>query len=420
MKILLLNQCFYPDVVSTSQHLTDLAVGLVDRGYQVTVLTSRRGYDDPAQHYRSREKWRGIDIIRIPTLGLGKVSKWLRCLDFATYLMICFARLMFLPRQDLTVALTSPPLISFFGALFAQLRGGHFCFWVMDLNPDEGVELGWVREKSLFAKALQALLKYSLEQSDQVIALDRFMRERIVRKGIPAERVLVVPPWSHDNDVVYDEVGRKAFRALHGLNEKFVVMYSGNHSACHPLDTLLSAARVLRDDKNIVFCFVGGGSDFPKVKEFARTHSLSNILCLPYQPRNSLSGSLSAADLHVVVMGDRFKGLVHPCKVYNILAIGAPFLYIGPQESHITDLWNETPQEIGAFSARHGEVVKVVTHIQAAVLDGSIRISSDKHLLKHFSSHALLAKLIICLEQVMDSPARFSEEPLTTKDDRSL
>ena len=84
----------------------------------------------------------------------------------------------------------------------------------------------------------------------------------------------------------------------HGLTDKFVVMYSGNHSPCHPLDTLLAAARKLQARPNIVFCFVGGGSEFQKVKAFARDNSLPNILCLPYQARNKLSGSLSAADLH--------------------------------------------------------------------------------------------------------------------------
>src|SRR6185369_12245943 len=153
--------------------------------HRVTVLASRRGYDDPTQRFCARENWRGIDIIRIPSLGLGKVSRFLRLFDFGTYLIICFVRLMFLPRQDLTIALTSPPLISFFGALFVKLRGGRFCFWVMDLNPDEGIELGWVRENSFVAQILQALLKYSLRHSDQIVALDRFMRERIVAKGIP-------------------------------------------------------------------------------------------------------------------------------------------------------------------------------------------------------------------------------------------
>jgi hypothetical protein len=204
----------------------------------------------------------------------------------------------------------------------------------MDLNPDEGVALGWVRENSPIARILQSLLKYSLRHSDRIVALDRFMRDRIVRKDVPVERVTVVPPWPHDDDIRYDEAERKAFRNLHGLTDKFVVMYSGNHSACHPLDTLLSAALRLQRDDNVVFCFVGGGSEFQKVREFAQGNCLSNIICLPYQPREQLSGSLSAADLHAVVMGDRFKGLVHPCKVYNIIAIGVPFLYIGPDESH--------------------------------------------------------------------------------------
>ena len=286
MRVLLLNQCFYPDVVATAQHLTDLALRLTEQGHRVTVVAGRRGYDDPGKRFRARESWRGIEIIRIPGLGFGKVGKFWRCVDFASYLVICFLRLMLLPRHDLTVALTSPPLISFFGALFVRLRGGRFCFWVMDLNPDEGIELGWVRKDSLIARVLQALLQYSLRRSDRIIALDRFMRERIIAKGIAAERIVVLPPWSNDAEVRYDEAGRAAFRAAHGLARKFVVMYSGNHSACHPLDTLLMAALTLRADERIVFCFVGGGSEFQKVKDFAQANSLSNILCLPYQPRS--------------------------------------------------------------------------------------------------------------------------------------
>jgi hypothetical protein len=72
LKILLLNQCFYPDVVSTAQHLTDLATELASRGYEVTVVTSDRGYDEPAVRFKRRERWNGIDIIRIPSLSFGK------------------------------------------------------------------------------------------------------------------------------------------------------------------------------------------------------------------------------------------------------------------------------------------------------------------------------------------------------------
>jgi hypothetical protein len=325
-------------------------------------------------------------------------------LDFVTYLIACFVRLIFLPRQDLTLALTSPPLISFFGALFAKLRGGRFCFWVMDLNPDEGVALGWLREDSPIARVLQALLKYSLKRADRIIALDRFMQERIARKGIPKERVTVIAPWSHD-DIRYDEAGRTGFRARHGLTDNFVVMYSGNHSACHPLDTLLAAADRLRANQKLVFCFVGGGSEFQKVKDFARDNALANVLCLPYQARTDLSGSLSAADLHVVVMGDLFTGLVHPCKVYNIVAIGAPFLYIGPEESHVSDLAQRVANAIGApRSARHGEVDEVVAHIRAAAAC-PVRVDGNEEVTLQFSYHTLLPQMMATLESVMESPS---------------
>jgi colanic acid biosynthesis glycosyl transferase WcaI len=406
MRILLLNQCFYPDVVSTAQHLTDLALGLAGKGHNVTVLASRRGYDDPARRFSARENWHGIDIIRIPTLGLGKSTKWRRCLDFATYLILCFVRLMFLRRQDLTVALTSPPLISFFGALFTKLRGGRFCFWVMDLNPDEAVALGWLREDSLVTRALQVLLKFSLKRSDKIIALDRFMQQRIVRKGIPADSIAIVLPWSHDDHIGYDEAGRAAFRVAHGLTDKFVVMHSGNHSPCHPLDTLLAAAVRLDSEEKIIFCFVGGGSEFQKVQDFAKYNSLKNVLCLPYQPRTELAGSLSAADLHVVVMGDAFKGLVHPCKIYNILAIGAPFLYIGPEQSHVSDLMQRFTDGLNGRAARHGAVEETLAHIEQAAAAGPLRAIPSEELTSHFSCHTVLPQFISMLEQVVEKKTR--------------
>jgi len=72
MKVLLLNQCFYPDVMATAQHLTDLAVGLVREGHQVTVVASDRGYDNPKRRFPRREVWNGVKIIRISSLALGK------------------------------------------------------------------------------------------------------------------------------------------------------------------------------------------------------------------------------------------------------------------------------------------------------------------------------------------------------------
>src|SRR5690349_16269083 len=112
MKITLLNQCFYPDVVATGQQLTDLAVALAERGHEVTVITSRRGYDDPQLRFKKRERWNGIDIVRLPSSALGKTARWRRAVDFGNLLIAYALRLAVTPRQDVVMALTSPPLIA--------------------------------------------------------------------------------------------------------------------------------------------------------------------------------------------------------------------------------------------------------------------------------------------------------------------
>ena len=118
-------------------------------------------------------------------------------------------------------------------------------FWVMDLNPDEAIAAGWLKADSMTTKLLNSLLKSSMQHAEKIVVLDRFMKDRIVAKGISDQKVEVIPP-SQDGSVAYDADGREAFRRRHRLSEKFVVMYAGNHSPCHPLDTLLEAANRLR------------------------------------------------------------------------------------------------------------------------------------------------------------------------------
>ena len=396
MKFLLLNQCFYPDVVATAQHLTDLATELSARGHDVTVVASDRGYDDPSVRFPRHEIWNNIRIVRIRTLSLGKSSRWRRALNFGSFVVVCALRLLLLPRFDVVVALTSPPLISFLGALLVRLRGGRFCFWVMDLNPDEAIAAGWLKESSIAARVLRQMLRYSLKHAHRTIVLDRFMNDRVLTKGAEPQRVEIIPPWSHDDAVSFSTAGREAFRQKHGLGDRFVVMYSGNHSPCHPLDTLVQAALKLQTRDEIVFCFIGGGSEQAKVKDFAARHSLRNVRCLPYQPLQELSHSLSAADLHVVVMGESFVGIVHPSKIYNIISIGAPTLYIGPQPSHVTDIASRKPDREIVF-AEHGAVDSVVSKIlqaSEAALTRNTNHTRDIGDFSEFSKQTLLPQLV--------------------------
>lgn len=424
MKVLLLNQCFWPDVMATGQQLTDVACELADRGHEVTVITGRRGYDDPKLLFPGHERWRNIEIFRVRSIAASKASRWWRALNFASFLLACAFRLAFTRRQDVVVALTSPPLISWLASLFTRLKGGRLVFWVMDLNPDEAIAAGWLRADSATAKFLAKLLRSSMQHAGKIVALDRFMKDRLLLKGISPDRIEVISPWSQDS-VHFDQQGREAFRRDLGLTGKFVVMYAGNHSPCHPLDTLLEAALRFAGNEEIAFCFVGGGSEQGKVKEFSAANKLKNVHCLPYQSQADLAGVLSAADLHVVVMGEAFAGIVHPCKIYNILEIGTPFLYVGPKESHMGDIIASLNDSGSAVQSVHGRPDLVQQFISNAAHarngDNSFKAKQrsvrrgQSNLAAAFSKTKLLPRFIKEVEAIASEPGASTTETPAAK-----
>ena len=292
------------------------------------------------------------------------------------------------------------------------------------MDPDEAIAAGWLKPESPTAKLLGGLLKSSLQRAEKIVVLDRFVKERLRAKGVPEEKIDVIPPWAHDDSVRFDAEGREAFRRAHDLAGKFVVMYAGNHSPCHPLDTVLAAARQLRKRDDIVFVFAGGGSEQQKVREFAHRNQLANVLCLPYEPIEKLSALLSAADLHLVVMGERFRGIVHPSKIYNLLAIGSPFLYIGPAESHLGEIIERPGDSNSAFHARPGEVDLVSQVIRGRVdqhpainplATPTSRGSVTAPLAQEFSKAVLLPRLLAQVEALCTRAPEAETEPPATK-----
>lgn len=396
MRVLLLNQVFYPDLQATSQYSSRLAEELVRRGHAVTVLAGRRDYNEPERFYPEQETWRGVEIIRVWNTGYGHGSKFGLMLDFLTFMLSAFLRGLLLPRADVVLALTTPPLVSVLGALLAKFQGARFVYWVMDLNPDEAVAVGWLKADSMATRFLEMFSRWSLRQAQQVIVPDIYMSERLQGKGVTSEKIEVIPLWAQ-SEVTYDPAGRERFRREHGLADKYVVMYSGNHTPCHPLETLVKAARLSQDEARIHFCFIGGGIEWSRLRDQAGEENWGNATFMGYQPFAELSGLLSVADAQVVVMGDAFVGIVHPCKVYNFLAARRPFIYVGPERSHVTDLIQESGLEGITASFRHGEGEALAKALRGRV-NGIAPIWPDDGKMAKWSENRVLARLVELLE----------------------
>ena len=305
----------------------------------MVVLTSARGYDDPSITYPARERTaEGVEIRRTRLSSLGKRSLLHRVGASLAFMVQALALGIFTRRLGAVVFSTSPPLVGVIGAAIGLLRGVPVTYWVMDVNPDQLVALGKLSPRSVLARALQLANRAILGRSALVVPLDDFMAARLAATRAHLRSVRIIPPWSPDEHLQPAPRSQNPFRITHGLRDELVVMYSGNHTPTNPLTTLLEAAGQLRDDPGMRFLFVGGGAGKAEVERFLEERALSNLMSLPYQPLADLSASLTAADVHVVSLGENMVGIVHPSKVYGAMAVGRPILYLGPTPSHVSQL----------------------------------------------------------------------------------
>jgi glycosyltransferase involved in cell wall biosynthesis len=339
----------------------DVAVEMKQRGHRVIVVTSNRGYDDPSIRYPGREIRDGVEIRRVSFSSFGKSSFALRVLGAVLFTLQAIVHGLLAPNIGCVVVSTAPPLCGTAALAIRLLRGIPFVYWVMDLNPDQLIALESLKASSRAAWFLESVNRMILSCSAQVIALDRFMAARLESKVQIGERLRVVPPWPHEKYLGPVPHAENPFRQQHGLQGKFVFMYSGNHSSSNPLRTLLDAAVELRNDPDIRFVFVGGGLGKQEVDRYIRERGLPNVISLPYQPLERLQYSLSAADVHIVSLGNAFVGMIHPCKIYGAMASARPILFLGPNPSHVTDLLDEN--NIG-WHIQHGDVAGTVATIR--------------------------------------------------------
>jgi colanic acid biosynthesis glycosyl transferase WcaI len=360
--LLIMSQVYVPDPAAVGQHVADAAEEMARRGWRVVVYAANRGYEDPSICYPGKECRKGVDVRRLPLSSFGKSSIAIRLIAQMLFLTQATVRGLFTRRLGAVLVSTSPPMAGIAGAVISKLRGVPLLWWVMDLNPDQLVAAGRIASSSLFVRLFDWMNRVTLRQATTVVVLDRFMKDRVVAKAPVRQKIEIIPPWPHDDDLTAPSPGSAAFRATHCLQDKFVVMYSGNHSPHNPLDTLLAASQRLAEDDRIRFVFIGGGAAKGDVDRLVAAGA-RNVVTLPYQPKHALGSTLAAADIHVVSIGDGMVGIIHPCKIYGAMAIGRPILLFGPPSCHAADIMQG---DILGWHVPHGDLEGTIRAIHAA------------------------------------------------------
>jgi colanic acid biosynthesis glycosyl transferase WcaI len=371
MRILFINQCYWPDHVSTAQHLTDLAEGLAARGHEAAVLCSRNPYTGGGPAFPSRQRHQGVEIHRVTTLGYGKKSGIKgRILDYLSFHLTALLRGLRLPRPDVVVTLTSPLLVGVLGRLLAMVKRTRHVHWCMDLFPDTGVLFGIVKENGWAHRICRGLTRRYLRAASGVVAISPYMVERIRRYGVTPDRLHMVPVWAVGRNLRPIPRQTNWFRREHTLNDKFVVMFSGNLELGGDLDTLIGALAELRDEPDIVLVMISEGPRLEKFRAAVQRACLRQVLILPYQDKDTLAYSLSAGDVHIVTNKKGLGGLRVPCKTYGILAVGRPILYIGEPCCEVADLVRD--HQLG-FVIQENDVSSLVRAVRTLRDDPALR-----------------------------------------------
>ena len=398
--LVVISQVYVPDPAAVGQHVADVAEEMSRRGWRVIVYTANRGYDDPDIRFPSRERRGGVEVRRLPLSSFGKTSIPVRLLAQFLFLGQAVLRSLFVPGLTAILTTTSPPFGGGGGGLLSVLRRRGSIWWVMDLNPDQMVAAGKLGPRSLPVRVFDWLNRFTLRQARDVVVLDRFMEKRVRAKLEVGTRMVVIPPWAHDQHLEVVPHVDNPFRREHGLAGKCVVMYSGNAGLSTQLDTLLAAAKRLEHDQRLHFMFIGGGLVKRQIDEMVRRDSPPNISCLPYQPLERIRYSLSAADIHVVSIGDDSVGIIHPCKIYGAMAVSRPIIAFGPQESHLGDIIRDS--RAGWIHA-HGDVDGVVATLKRFLAmtqadRDEMGNRAEEYLRGHFRPAALLGRLCDIIE----------------------
>jgi colanic acid biosynthesis glycosyl transferase WcaI len=336
-RLLFVNRFYHPDHSATAQILTDLAEALVARGWSVGVIASRLRYDDSTASLPAREVHAGVAIRRVWSSRFGRAGLIGRASDYLSfYITAFFAILGTARRGDLVIAKTDPPLLSVVASVAVRLRGAVLINWLQDLYPEVAAELGVGAMRGPLGRLLRVWRNASLRHARLNIAIGDRMAERIAAEGVPAAQIAVMPNWSDETAI--RPIAREAvtLRDEWAFGDAFVVGYSGNLGRAHEFETLLAAARLLAHREDIVFLMIGGGHESTRLAaRVAQEGVADRFRFRPYQPRERLSDSLCAADVHWLSLRPEMEGLIVPSKFYGIAAAGRPVIAITDLDGEI-------------------------------------------------------------------------------------
>lgn len=395
MRFLFVNQYYAPDYAATAQQLSDICEQLVRENHEVHVLTSRAIYDGRDLQLPKYEVLNGVHVHRLSIGSSGRKRLRDRFLGYASFYAKAFLKIHRLPKPDVVVTLTTPPLISMLGTYLRLLRGSRFVYWVMDVYPDIAVKANVLPRwfpANLATKAWAFFGYLSYKTANKIVVLGHDMKQTIAQKGINEDKISVIQSWACSKEVFPLKPEDNSFKKEHLPQDQFNLMYSGNMGTCHTFRDLIEVTKAFTESDNIRVTFVGGGKQQPLLEK--ALGKLSHVRFLPYQDRTKLSQSLSAPDAHLITLEPMYDGLLVPSKLYAIMAASRPVVFIGSKNNEVARIILAANCGVIIEPGNPKELEKALLHLaQNPEHSKQLGQNGYEYFLSHFDKIILVNKL---------------------------
>ncbi len=406
MRILYLSQYFPPEAGATQSRAYEMARNFVRLGHAVTMLVEvpnhPSGIIPPAYRGKlyGRADLEGIDVIRVWVKASPVKNFRNRILFYLSYMVNATLAGIFLARKryDLIYA-SSPPLFVGGAALaLSILKHTPMFFEVRDLWPEIAVALGELTNPRAIAWATH-LEERCYHHSRGVIVVTQGISEHLISRGIPPDKIILIPNGANIDLFQFRPAGRDSLRAELGLANKFVAIYAGIHGIAQGLQMVIETARQLQSEPGIHFLLVGDGPQKAEIVALADKYHLPNLTLLPEQPHQVIPDYLSAADVALVPLKNiaLFKGTL-PSKLFDAWACQRPVvLSVDGEARQILESVHGgcyvTPEDVYALIIALRELKNNPGERERMGANGRA------YTVKHFSRQVLAEKLARILEE---------------------
>lgn len=405
-RLLIYAHYYTPDVASTGQILRELAEGMLHT-FDITVICVVPSYTGRvAPEYKT--KWfyeevnNGVKILRVRVPEFTKKSKVSRIRNIIAYFVGAMLATLKVGKMDYVYSISQPPILGgLIGVWGKWIKRAKYIYNIQDFNPEQTIAVGYSKNQ-LILKTMLWLDNFSCRYSDKVIVVGRDMigtlAERFKGKKVPRYAFInnwidenQIYPLGPDNEKVLD------FKRKHGLENKFIIMYSGNLGLYYDLENLMGVIKEFKERTDVMFVFVGEGSVKDKLVLYKNNHHLENVTFIPYQDKSDLLYSLNAGDIHWCVNAKGIKGVSVPSKLYGIIAAGKPILGVLEKGSEARLIIEETNCGYVTDPGNYEEIEAMITKVLAEKESSNLREMGERgrgYLVKNLTQSVSIDKYV--------------------------